>query len=126
MTAYDLNKGTIEWQIPLGDVPELEAKGIKNTGGIFQKTGPVVTAGGLIFIGTRDGKVRALDEHTGQLLWEKQLNAAVAGVPAVYEMNGKEYLVVCAAEQSAINPAAPQTIHGAYVAFALPDGLLKH
>jgi quinoprotein glucose dehydrogenase len=125
MTAYDLNKGTIEWQIPLGDVPELASKGAKNTGGVFQKIGPVVTAGGLIFVGTRDGKVRALDERTGQLLWEKQLDAAVAGVPAVYEMNGKEYLVVCAAEQSAIDPAAHQTVHGAYVAFALPDGLLK-
>lgn len=126
MTAYDLNKGSIEWQIPLGDVPDLAAKGAKNTGGVFQKTGPVVTAGGLIFIGTRDRKVRALDEHTGKVLWEKQLNAAVEGVPAVYETNGKEYLVVCAAEQSAIDPAAHPTIHGAYVAFALPDGLLKH
>jgi quinoprotein glucose dehydrogenase len=121
LTAYDLNKGTIKWKIPLGEVPELAAKGIKGTGGVFQKTGPVVTAGGLIFIGTRDRKVRAIDEDSGKILWETQLGAAVAGIPAVYESNGKEYLVVCAAEQSAVNPSSRESVRGAYVAFALPD-----
>ncbi|HEY1212395.1 MAG TPA: PQQ-binding-like beta-propeller repeat protein, partial [Bryobacteraceae bacterium] len=93
----------------------------RGTGGVFQKTGPVVTAGGLIFIGTRDRKVRAIDEDSGKVLWEAQLGAAVSGIPAVYEINGKEYLVVCAAEQSAVNPASRESVHGAYVAFALPD-----
>ena len=60
MTAYDLNTGTIKWQIPLGEVPELAAKGITDTGAHFPKVGPVVTAGGLIFTGTRDRKIRAL------------------------------------------------------------------
>jgi len=54
LTSYDLNSGTIRWQIPLGIVPELAAKGIDNTGSHFPKVGPVVTAGGLIFTGTRD------------------------------------------------------------------------
>src|SRR5207302_8694908 len=61
LTAYDLNQGSIQWKIPLGDVPELAAKGIKGTGSHYPKVGPVVTAGGLIFRGTRDLKARAPD-----------------------------------------------------------------
>ncbi len=120
LTAYDLNKGTIKWQIPLGDVPELAEKGIKNTGTIYPKVGPVVTAGGLIFTATRDHMVRALDEDTGKVLWQAQLDSAMEGMPAVYEVDGREYLVVCAAAPSERNPKPQGKIHGAYVAFALP------
>ena len=88
LTAYDLNQGTIKWKIPLGEVPELAAKGIKNTGSHYPKVGPVVTAGGLIFTGTRDRKVRAFDVETGKVLWEKELDAALEGMPAVYEIAG--------------------------------------
>ena len=121
LTAYDLNKGTIKWQIPLGNVPELAAKGIKGTGGVFQQVGPVVTAGGLIFIGTRDRMVRAIDENTGKVLWEAEVPAGMEGIPAVYEIHGKEYLVVCAADSSAAKRSSNEPIHGSYVAFALPD-----
>jgi len=128
LTAYDLNSGTIQWQIPLGEVPELAAKGFKNTGSHFSKSGPVVTAGGLIFTGTRDRKVRAIDSRTGKPLWEATLDAAVEGMPAVYEVNGRQYIVFCAAAQATTHthdvpghPASHAPIPGAYVAFALPE-----
>jgi len=120
LTAYDLNKGTIKWQIPLGDVPELAAKGIHNTGASQLKSGPIITASGLIFTTTRDHFVRAFDEQTGKVLWAKQLDHAVQGIPVIYEAGGREYLVVCSAgiEVGQARGAAPA--EGAYVAFALP------
>jgi len=128
LTAYDLNQGTIEWQVPLGEVPELAAKGFKDTGSHFPKVGPVVTAGGLIFTGTRDRKVRALDSSTGNVLWQAELQAGLEGMPAVYEIHGNEYVVFCAAAPATTHthdlpghPALQAPIPGAYVAFALPD-----
>jgi quinoprotein glucose dehydrogenase len=128
LTAYDLNEGTVKWKIALGEVPELAAKGITDTGAHFPKVGPVVTAGGLIFTGTRDRKVRALDSNTGAVLWEMQVDAALEGMPAVYAVDGREYIVFCAAAQPATDllgtPGHPATQgksqKGAYVAFALP------
>jgi len=133
LTAYDLNQGTIEWQVPLGEVPELAARGFSNTGSHFPKVGPVVTAGGLIFTGTRDRKVRALDSATGKVLWEAEVGAALEGMPAVYEIDGREYAVFCAAAQATTHthdlpghPALQAPLPGAYIAFALPartDGI---
>ena len=127
MTAYDLNAGTIKWQIPLGEVPELAAKGYKDTGAHFPKVGPVVTAGGLIFTGTRDRTIRALDVDTGKVLWQTQVAAGVEGIPAVYELNGRQYIVYCAAARATTHmhaspghPADDSPVPGAYVAFALP------
>lgn len=126
LTAYDLNSGTIKWKIPIGEVPDLAAKGFTNTGSHFSKLGPVVTAGGLIFTGTRDRKVRALDEETGQVLWQAEVDEAMEGIPAVYEIDGREYIVFCAAAQSKIQrpdskAPPPEIENGAYVAFALPS-----
>ncbi len=120
LTAYDMNEGTILWKIPLGEVPELAAKGIRNTGTHYPKVGPVVTAGGLIFTGTRDKKVRALDASNGAVLWEHELPMALEGIPAVYELGGRQYIVFCASAQVGLTPATQVQINGQYVAFALP------
>jgi glucose dehydrogenase len=117
LTAYDLNEGAIKWKIALGDVPE---KGLKGTGTHYPKVGPVITAGGLLFTGTRDKKVRAFDVESGKLLWEIEVGAALEGMPAVYQIKGREYIVFCAAAQAGLTPATQPPIHGAYVAFALP------
>ena len=121
LTAYDMNQGTIQWQIPLGEVPELVEKGIRNTGSAFQKIGPVVTAGGLIFAGTRDRKVRAFDVDTGELLWEHEVNMAVDGIPAVYEVDGQQFILFCASSQPGLNRDTEVRIKGEYIAFSLPQ-----
>jgi quinoprotein glucose dehydrogenase len=125
LTAFDLNQGTIRWQVPLGGVSQLEAKGIKDTGSFFPQGGPAVTAGGLIFSGTEsDSKMRAYDKDTGKVLWEHELPAAPHAEAAVYEVNGREYVVQAALPKPmgpSYEPApdnAPQT-QGYYV-FALP------
>ena len=119
LTAYDLNVGTILWRMPLGDVPELTARGIHDTGSHYPKVGPVVTAGGLIFTGTRDKHVRAIDSRDGKVLWEAELGSALEGIPAVYEVGGRQFIVFCAAAQAGITPATQAPVKGAYVAFVL-------
>ncbi|HWD00433.1 MAG TPA: pyrroloquinoline quinone-dependent dehydrogenase [Candidatus Sulfopaludibacter sp.] len=121
LTAYDLNQGTIKWKIALGDVPELAAKGITGTGSHYPKVGPVVTAGGLLFAGTRDRTVRAFDPETGKPLWEKTVDEALEGIPAVYEVGGREFIVFCASARPELT-ATTRRLSGAYVAFALPAG----
>ena len=121
LTAYDLNAGTIQWQIPLGEVPELSTRGIKDTGSVYQKVGPVVTAGGLLFAGTKDKKVRAFDLRTGAVLWEAEVGAAVEGIPAVYQVDGRQYILFCAAAQAGLTRESEEPIQGQYIAFALPD-----
>ena len=120
LTAYDLNSGTIKWKLGLGNVPELAAKGVKDTGSHHPKVGPVVTAGGLLFAGTRDRTIRAFDVETGKVLWEREVDAALEGIPAIYEIGGREFIVFCASAQAGLTPATQGKISGAYIAFALP------
>jgi quinoprotein glucose dehydrogenase len=83
--------------------------------------GPVVTAGGLLFAGTRDRTIRAFDVETGKVLWTRELPMALEGIPAVYEIGGREYIVFCASAQAALTPETRKPISGAYIAFALPQ-----
>jgi quinoprotein glucose dehydrogenase len=120
LTAYDLNEGTIKWKIALGNVPDLVSKGVRNTGSHYPKVGPVVTAGGLLFAGTRDRTIHAFDVETGKPLWETEVDAALEGIPAVYEIGGREFIVFCASAQAGLTSSSQAKIPGAYVAFALP------
>ena len=96
LSAIDLNEGSIKWQITLGEHPELTAQGIPPTG-TENYGGPAITAGGLIFIAaTMDEKIRAFDQKDGRLLWESDLPAAGYATPAIYAIDGKQYIVIAA------------------------------
>jgi quinoprotein glucose dehydrogenase len=116
ITAIDLNSGAHIWTTPLGEYADLKAKGVPPTG-TENYGGPVVTAGGLLFIAAaRDGKIRAFHKRTGKLLWEYALPAPGFATPAVYSVNNKQYIVI------ACGGGKLGTMSGdAYVAFALPE-----
>jgi quinoprotein glucose dehydrogenase len=124
LTAYDLNKGEILWQVPNGGVAALGEAG-KNIGAIAPRGGIVVTAGGLVFTGTAsDRKIHAYDADTGKIIWEYVLPAAPEGVPAVYQVNGKEYIVVPTGGGSVFQPSGGAPLPAAgpaqYVVLSLP------
>ena len=115
LTAIDLNTGLHRWQVPLGEYPELSARGVPPTG-TENYGGPIVTAGGLVFIAaSRDEHIRAFDRKTGRELWKAKLPAAGYATPATYSVGGKQYVVI------ACGGGKIGTRSGdAYVAFALP------
>lgn len=114
LTAIDLDKPSIAWQDTLGDYPELKARGIHS--GTENYGGPVATAGGLLFIAaTSDAKIRAFNKRSGRLLWEADLPAAGFATPAVYSVDGREYLVIACG-----GGKLHQKSGDAYLAFALP------
>jgi quinoprotein glucose dehydrogenase len=122
LNAINLNTGEYVWKIPFGEYPDLAAHGLKNTGS-ENYGGPVVTAGGLLFIAATnfDKKFRAFDKSTGQLLWETVLPFAGNATPATYSVNGRQYVVIAAGGGK--DPKSPSG--GIYIAFALPDSPVK-
>jgi quinoprotein glucose dehydrogenase len=116
LNAINLSTGEYLWKIPLGEYPELAASGLKNTG-TENYGGPIVTAGGLLFIGATDfdKKFRAFDKTTGELLWETMLPFSGNATPATYEVNGKQFVVIAAGGGKDMKSKSG----GAYVAFAL-------
>jgi quinoprotein glucose dehydrogenase len=117
LNAINLNTAEYAWKIPLGEYPELAAKGLKNTG-TENYGGPIVTAGGLLFIGATnfDRKFRAFDKQTGKLLWETTLPLAGNATPITYEVGSRQYVVIYATGgRRKEDPSG-----GIYMAFALP------
>ena len=116
LSAINLNTGEYVWKIPLGEYPELAAKGLKNTG-TENYGGPVVTAGSLVFIGATnfDKRFRAFDKTTGALLWENTLPFAGNATPITYEVHGRQFVVIAAGGGKDLKSKSG----GVYVAFAL-------
>ncbi|HXE64841.1 MAG TPA: PQQ-binding-like beta-propeller repeat protein [Bryobacteraceae bacterium] len=127
ITAYDLNTGKIKWQMPYGDLPEA-GPGDKLRGNVYPKSGFVITAGGLILFAGNDSKLYVLNKENGKVICTKDLPNGSLGVPAVYEANGKEFILLTVAggnpfpagarlAPGGVNPAA---VSRSYIAFALP------
>jgi quinoprotein glucose dehydrogenase len=120
LNAVDLNTGEIKWKVPLGEYEKLTARGIPPTG-TENYGGPVVTAGGLIFIAaSADETIRAFDKDTGKVLWQAKLPFSGNATPSIYMLNGRQYVVISAGGGKSGRPAG-----GSVVAFALPENLVK-
>jgi quinoprotein glucose dehydrogenase len=126
ITAYDLNTGKIKWQVPCGDLPQAGPGPMR--GNIYPKGGIVVTAGGLIFFAGNEGKLYAYDKETGKVVFTKDLPNGSAGVPAVYEVAGRQYILFAIVGGVGFPAGARMPPGGvttpaeskSYIAFALP------
>ena len=124
ITAYDLNEGKIMWQVPDGEVSTLAADGVTNTGSQAPRGGVVATGSGLLFIGTSsDRALRAYDADTGKVLWKFDLPAATEGVPAIYSINGREYVAIAVGGNGLFSQGLklPEPGPSQYMVFALPQ-----
>jgi quinoprotein glucose dehydrogenase len=116
LNAINLNTGEYTWKIPFGEYPELAAQGMKNTG-TENYGGPLVTAGGLLFIGATnyDKKFHAFDKATGALLWETTLPFAGNATPITYALRGRQFVVIAAGGGKDLKSKSG----GVYLAFAV-------
>jgi len=120
IAAYDLNKGTIKWKIPLGEYAKSDVKGLGTPNGT-QNKGMVVTASGLIFATCADGKVRGIDADNGKIVWEYNLGRSnPSGIPAMYQAGGRQYLVVCSTGAIIDRTKREEDVPKGYIVFALP------
>jgi quinoprotein glucose dehydrogenase len=119
LNAIHVESGKIVWRIPFGEYPELAARGMKDTGS-ENYGGPLVTDGGLLFIGAsiHDRKFRAFDKSTGALLWETALPHSADATPITYRIDGRQYVAIFASGGKERSGSAG----GVYLAWALPDG----
>lgn len=116
LTAIDLARGEFLWQVPLGEFPELTARGVPPTG-TPNFGGTIATAGGLVFIGaTKDEMFRAFDSQTGEILWQHKLPAGGYATPSTYVASGRQYVIIAAAGAGKLATPAGDW----FVAFALP------
>jgi quinoprotein glucose dehydrogenase len=117
LNAIDLNTGDFRWTRPLGEYPALAAQGLKGTGS-ENYGGPIVTAGGVLFIGATmvDRKFRAFDKDTGALLWETTMPNSANATPITYEADGRQYVLV-----TSFGKAPHAGARGAFIAYALPQ-----
>ncbi|TIX51567.1 PQQ-binding-like beta-propeller repeat protein [Alteraurantiacibacter aquimixticola] len=125
LTAYDMNTGERIFHIPNGEILTLEEQGITGVGAQAPRSGPIATAGGLLFVNTAsDRAFRARDAATGEVLWEHRFDAATEGVPAVYEVNGRQYITVPVGGVGHFlgGLGLPEPGESRYVTFALPAG----
>ncbi len=129
LTAYNLNTGKIKWQVPYGGLPEAPP-GYKHDGNVYPKSGPVITAGGIILFAGNDSTLYALDSTTGKVIASFPLPNGSQGVPAVYEANGREYVLIDVSGGGTPYPKGgylppggtlPATSWNGYMAFALPS-----
>ncbi|MCC7123665.1 MAG: PQQ-binding-like beta-propeller repeat protein [Acidobacteria bacterium] len=129
LTAYDLNTGTIKWQVPAGgDDARTMAEGGKDTGYILQRTGIITTSTGLLFQAGGDRTLRVYDADTGAVLWTTALPAGSRGIPVMYEAGGRQFFLVNATSSLQGSGAGRAPAAGAvpaYVAFALPEASAK-
>ena len=125
--AYDLNKGTIKWKQPLGEDPIASAKGDKDAGAPngSQRKGIIVTSTGVVFSNGKGGKLYAYDADNGKLLWETTLSHESNAQPMMYQLDGKQYLVVNSTanftRDSYDHSKKPGALPRGYVVYALPD-----